>query len=492
MTHVETNKKEVSCHSAKIVHGSVSTTLGRADSCSTRENVVPLTVGNENLNGDGPRLSIGPEILNLPKPDFAGVEGRMDLVPDIGPTIAQSLNIPHSWVCRSQRPHNYQEPVPLRWPNNDNVAQKMFFQLYDPDYLDLYKAQPSIIPNPPNLSEMIDHVLGRAGSSGNARLEELDGEGKFCMGTIETPKVVSKGRNRKAKTKDVGRLKFWRRRGGGLKHAPTFLLRCLSWNCRGLRRPTAERTLRGLLRDTNVDMMFLSETKVGEDFMVNILNRLGFINSVCIPSVGIGGGFFLAWRMGVDIQHITNMETGFNVIFPKSRGFCKWHLFCVYGTPYSDSKEEFWRLFTEKVADCNEPWVVIGDLNVILNENEKVGGRKFKTREGDLLKEFLLSTGGVDLGGDGVKCMWHNSRRGSNRVRKRLDRALANVDWCTSHPEAKVTNLPIVGSDHAPILLDSWCVVEKLYYPFRFLEVWTSHTGCHDVVDRSWKQYYGA
>uniref|UniRef100_A0A803Q5K8 Reverse transcriptase domain-containing protein n=1 Tax=Cannabis sativa TaxID=3483 RepID=A0A803Q5K8_CANSA len=54
-------------------------------------------------------------------------------------------------------------------------------------------------------------------------------------------------------------------------------------------------------------------------------------------------------------------------------------------------------------------------------------------------------------------------------------------------PNAKVTNLPILGSDHSPILLTVWSEARKLSYPFRFLEVWTSSPDSEKVVDRSWR-----
>uniref|UniRef100_A0A803QS90 Uncharacterized protein n=1 Tax=Cannabis sativa TaxID=3483 RepID=A0A803QS90_CANSA len=52
---------------------------------------------------------------------------------------------------------------------------------------------------------------------------------------------------------------------------------------------------------------------------------------------------------------------------------------------------------TKKVADCHSPWVVMGDLNVILNDSEKAGGRRYSRNEGELLDNFLFETGGVDL-----------------------------------------------------------------------------------------------
>uniref|UniRef100_A0A803NJ55 Zinc knuckle CX2CX4HX4C domain-containing protein n=1 Tax=Cannabis sativa TaxID=3483 RepID=A0A803NJ55_CANSA len=68
------------------------------------------------LNPNVP-ISIGQNFLNLPRPDFA--MGQENGVLDIGPSIAQSLEIPHAWVCKSQRPHNFPEDTPIVWPTDN-------------------------------------------------------------------------------------------------------------------------------------------------------------------------------------------------------------------------------------------------------------------------------------------------------------------------------------------------------------------------------------
>ncbi|KAM6550929.1 hypothetical protein CsatB_000737 [Cannabis sativa] len=129
----------------------------------------------------------------------------------------------------------------------------------------------------------------------------------------------------------------------------------------------------------------------------------------------------------------------------------------------------------------------MGDLNVILNDFEKAGGRRYNRKEGELLKNILFKTGGVDLGCDGGSFTWENSHVACNRVRKRLDRAIADANWCMEFLRARVSSFPILGSDHAPIVLDVWGDQAKLKYPFHFSEVWTTRPDCGDVVSQAWQ-----
>uniref|UniRef100_A0A803QHZ7 Reverse transcriptase domain-containing protein n=1 Tax=Cannabis sativa TaxID=3483 RepID=A0A803QHZ7_CANSA len=269
-------------HSRKSVGEDDSTLACKKD--SEAKVVFDRMVGNFGYVRDP--IPIGPNYLDLPNPDFANVgEGK---IPDIGPTLAQSLEIPHSWVCASQRPHNYPDEVPIKWPTNDLEMQKAFLALY-----------------------------GR-------------------------------------ETFDSG-------------------------------------------------------------FKVNVLD---------MP------------------------------------GCASWVLFCIYGPPYGDLKQSFWDRMLSKVQGSPLPWALMGDLNLILEAKEKMGGRPFQ-----------------------------NARTATYHIRKRLDRVIADSQWCLLFPNASVCHLPIYGSDHAPFCLNVWGINEKLCYPFRFLEVWTSSKECGEVIDRTWAQH---
>ncbi|KAF4390977.1 hypothetical protein G4B88_030655 [Cannabis sativa] len=88
--------------------------------------------------------------------------------------------------------------------------------------------------------------------------------------------------------------------------------------------PVIERTLWGLIRESNADVAFLSETTVGMEVMSTIMNCLGFANVVGLPVVGIGGGFCLAWIQGTVIHMIETFDIGFHGVIPVARGVEAW------------------------------------------------------------------------------------------------------------------------------------------------------------------------
>uniref|UniRef100_A0A803PR24 CCHC-type domain-containing protein n=1 Tax=Cannabis sativa TaxID=3483 RepID=A0A803PR24_CANSA len=145
------------------VHGGGRTDCTKNDEVAEEvgRNVVQKVVSDESRVSC---LNIPPQkaLVELPIPDFSNVgQGEEnEVLPDIGPSLIQSLDIPHIWTCKSQIPHHFPEPTHFKWPTNDPELQKLYCNLLGPDYTNMYQAQPSLIANPPNVSEMISHLLG--------------------------------------------------------------------------------------------------------------------------------------------------------------------------------------------------------------------------------------------------------------------------------------------------------------------------------------------
>jgi exonuclease III len=63
----------------------------------------------------------------------------------------------------------------------------------------------------------------------------------------------------------------------------------LSWNCRGLSRHAAIRTLRRLIRDQSPDTLFIPETKISPPHVFATLSKLGFFLMSQVVAFGSSG-----------------------------------------------------------------------------------------------------------------------------------------------------------------------------------------------------------
>jgi hypothetical protein len=93
----------------------------------------------------------------------------------------------------------------------------------------------------------------------------------------------------------------------------------------------------------------------------------------------------------------------------------------------------------------------------------------------------------IDLGFSGPKFTWSNCHDINSLIMERLDRALANPNWRILFPEASVSHLTRTHSDHCPILL-TLCptIPHSLPRPFRFENIWFSHSEFPKIVEQAW------
>lgn len=105
----------------------------------------------------------------------------------------------------------------------------------------------------------------------------------------------------------------------------------------------------------------------------------------------------------------------------------------------------------------------------------------------DVLDECLLR----DLGFKGNKFTWQRGSSPSTIIKERLDRFLATLQWCTLFPQAQVQNLPILNSDHGPILLtqDEGCSGGTGKRLKKFEAFWLADEGCSKVIEEAWSTH---
>ncbi|XP_030505182.1 uncharacterized protein LOC115720161 [Cannabis sativa] len=218
-----------------------------------------------------------------------------------------------------------------------------------------------------------------------------------------------------------------------------------------------------------------------------VRKNLGFDYGEFILSEGIAGGFCFLWRADANIKvlRIRNSPFECRLWEPQCQKF--WTLFAVYGPPYDDEKAWFWEEFTSYVSKEEDLLVVMGDLNVSLNREDKIGGRRFVEKDGEILQSFLDCTRGVDLGFKGCKYTWQNKRFKGGLIRERIDRAVVNTEWLSICPNGGVHNLPIVASDHGPLILYTEMKKGRGSRVFRFYEAWLRESTCKEVIMDTWK-----
>ncbi|XP_070057420.1 uncharacterized protein [Nicotiana tomentosiformis] len=130
------------------------------------------------------------------------------------------------------------------------------------------------------------------------------------------------------------------------------------------------------------------------------------------------------------------------------------------------------------------PWLVGGDFNVLLSEEEKIGGLPVCPPE---YEEFVFCVNSCELFDTGYKgspLTWWNGRPNAEYILKRLDRIFVNSPFQSLFPTTEVEHLIRTGSDHAPLFMTCGDATTTFTKPFKFLNFWTKHTSFKEKLKR--------
>jgi hypothetical protein len=123
-----------------------------------------------------------------------------------------------------------------------------------------------------------------------------------------------------------------------------------------------------------------------------------------------------------------------------------------------------------------------------MNANEKLGP---KPAHAKCIADFccrIKNCGLFDLGYNRPAYTWTNKHFSSNPTYEHLDRCLGNAEWCTTFSTTMVYHLPMMKSDHAPILAVLNSYRRKISRPFKFENWWLLEDDYENIANQSWQK----
>ena len=132
-----------------------------------------------------------------------------------------------------------------------------------------------------------------------------------------------------------------------------------------------------------------------------------------------------------------------------------WLFFAVYASPTFEERSILWNNLSTLAELHGRAWVIAGDFNELLVDDDKFGGRAVSVNRSLPYKEVLDKCNMIDLGFSGPRFTWSNGRELSALIQERIDRFFMNPGWYSNFPEARVTHLTRCHFDHCPVLLES-------------------------------------
>lgn len=264
----------------------------------------------------------------------------------------------------------------------------------------------------------------------------------------------------------------------------------ICWNCRGLGRSLASNKMQylaNLMTSTNAKVTFISETLSSKTKSHDLVNRFPISDCFVVPAEVRSGGLWVMWMDDIKLDIIYSSQNVVLASVVNTSANFNFLLVCIYGDPHHRKNKDIWKLVEEFVSSSpGKPVYCMGDFNDILDPLEKNSNVVLNRLRMASFSNHIKRCGLIDMGFNGPAFMWCNKRFTSIPTYERLDRCFANVEWCKVFPNTAVYNLPIMYSDHAPILTISKPVTVKTKRPFKFENWWLLEEDYHDMAKNNW------
>lgn len=132
-----------------------------------------------------------------------------------------------------------------------------------------------------------------------------------------------------------------------------------------------------------------------------------------------------------------------------------WLLTVVYGSPTHDLRKRLCKDLRKSNMNVSGPWLVAGDFNAVTTASEVSDSMNFSQRRCADFTNWIFEQGLIDIGFEGPMLTWKCGTQQSTFKGARLDRALGDIDWRMRYPNAVVKHLPMIHSDHAPLMISA-------------------------------------
>ncbi|XP_056688191.1 uncharacterized protein [Spinacia oleracea] len=244
-------------------------------------------------------------------------------------------------------------------------------------------------------------------------------------------------------------------------------------------------TVRQFLHRYHVGLVGLLEHKVKLPNLGKLYQRI--FSNWCFTSNASyhkGGRIIVAWNPGsfsVNIQAVTS-QLIHCFVQPVSGNF---GFFCTFIYAFNDSHSrlELWKDL--KSLNTQEPWILCGDFNCVMNMEERIGSIVRHTEIVDMC-ECMQHCEMEDIKSVGNFYTWNNKQHGASRVFSKLDRVMANPKWQSIYGSAEVCFMTEGYFDHAPGVLTVYPRSSGGKNPFKYFTMWITASQFRSMIQTQW------
>ncbi|XP_070019754.1 uncharacterized protein [Nicotiana sylvestris] len=261
-----------------------------------------------------------------------------------------------------------------------------------------------------------------------------------------------------------------------------FMISAIFWNIRGVRSKKAIHSLKRLTDINNTHFVAIFEPFISKEKIDGYMRFLGFQHC---HSNG-NGKIWYFWNSFNNKKFFSESDQHITIKLDKAIINQYILITTVYAKCNSIERRDLWSSFQQDSTMLNDLWCIGGDFNVILDPNEKLGGKPHRMYKSIDFQNCMDICGITDIGYSGTKLTWCNNRRPKKRIWKRLDRVFVNDLWDNLFQRCSIRHMARTRSDHRPFLIMNLSTNHNCTRYFRFLNYWINLPGFYTIVEDSW------
>ncbi|KAL2893703.1 5'-3' exoribonuclease 2 [Bienertia sinuspersici] len=230
----------------------------------------------------------------------------------------------------------------------------------------------------------------------------------------------------------------------------------LCWNVRGLNRVSKQDAIKCFLSSYVTGLICLLETKIKPKNLGAVYNKM--FSGLCFTtnsSIAGDSRIMLAWNPHLFVVSVVLMTKQLIhcLIQPKGGGV---PFYCSFIYAFNDHNERIplWEDLRKCKVQFQGPWLLMGDLNCVLNLDEGLGS---PVRLGEIkeIRYCMEECGLSDIPYKGNFYTWCNKHLDDSRVYSRIDRVMANDEWQEAYGCMIAQFLNADISDHCPAFVST-------------------------------------
>ena len=197
------------------------------------------------------------------------------------------------------------------------------------------------------------------------------------------------------------------------------------WNIRGLNSPLKQHEVVNLIRKKGVDVFGLLESKLSAAKVAKMqkfrLKNWKFLSNAEVA--GTWARVIVFWNpSSVSVDSIASSSQGLHVSIRSLVHQIRFNATFMYGFNTVVARRALWNDL--RSWDAYPPWMILGDLNVVMSSADKYNGEPVTGYETSDFFHYFTDLGLTDVNYSGSHFTWSNGR-----IWTKIDRVLLNHVW---------------------------------------------------------------